>query len=654
MSLQPLANSIRALSMDAVQQANCGHPGMPMGMADVATVLYTKFLKHCPNDPAWADRDRFVLSAGHGSMLLYSLLHLTGYEDFPIEELKKFRTLHARTAGHPEYGHGQGIETTTGPLGQGFSNGVGMALAEMHLQAKFGKDLVDHYTYVIAGDGCLMEGISYEAAALAGHLKLNKLIVLWDDNGITIDGKVSMSSSEDQLKRFQAAGWHTLSCDGHNFADIELAIAEARKSSDKPVLISCKTIIGKGSPNKQGSEKSHGAVLGEAEVALVREQLNWHHAPFVIPAEIKQAWEASAEASKASYQDWQSRLAQHPDKTEFQRRMQGALPNDLDQVFETLKQQYSQNDKAFATRQSAQIVLNDILEAVPELLGGSADLTGSNLTKGNDQAIFNADNRQGRYVYYGIREHGMAGTMNGIALHGGLIPYGGTFLVFTDYCRPSIRLAALMGIKVIYIMTHDSIGLGEDGPTHQPVETINALRAIPNLMVLRPCDTVETAECWQLALENNQPTVIALSRQGLPLLRQTHCSENKSKQGAYPLVLESKDLQVSIMATGSEVAIAVAAQQTLEAQGFGCRVISTPCLSRFSQLDASERADVLGDYCVLASIEAGSTLSWRALAERPQVTVGIDQFGASGSIEALYEHYGLTAQHLVDQIKAKL
>jgi transketolase len=551
-----LANAIRSLSMDAVEKANSGHPGLPMGCADIATVLFTKVMKFDPADSKWADRDRFVLSAGHGSMLLYSSLYLLGYEDMTIEQIKSFRQLGSKTAGHPEYHYAQGIETTTGPLGQGVGNAVGMAVAEAKLAAEFGDDIVDHHTWCLAGDGCLMEGISQEAIALAGHLKLNKLTLIWDNNSITIDGAVSNSDSTDQIARFKASGWNTIAIDGHDQAAIEKALLDSKKS-DKPTLIAAKTIIGFGAPKKQGTEKVHGAALGAEELAAAKANLGITYPAFEVPSEILATWRAAGTRSQNIRGEWQSRLAASANKAEFERRTNGELPAGFLEAMDAHKRKLSADKPKVASRKASQMALDVINKVVPEVQGGSADLTHSNLTNTVEMVPFTATNRAGRYMMYGIREQGMAATMNGIALHGGLIPYGGTFMCFTDYARPAIRLSALMGQRVIYVMTHDSIGLGEDGPTHQPVEHLSALRAIPNLLVFRPCDAVETAECWQLAMESTTaPSILALSRQNLPTVRTEYTMENKSAKGAYNLVGDL-DADVVIFATGSEVAIAV-------------------------------------------------------------------------------------------------
>ncbi|HRA93256.1 MAG TPA: transketolase, partial [Aestuariivirga sp.] len=569
-----MANAIRALSMDAVQKANSGHPGLPMGAADFATVLFTQFLNFDASDPHWPDRDRFILSAGHGSMLLYSLLFLTGYKDMTLEQLKNFRQLGSITAGHPEYGHAEGIETTTGPLGQGLANAVGFAIAERHLAARFGNDLVNHKTYVLAGDGCLMEGISQEAITLAGHLKLSHLIVLWDDNGISIDGKVSMSDSTDQLARFASANWNVSRVDGHNPSEVAAAL-QAAQNSDKPTMIACKTIIGFGAPTKQGTSATHGSPLGAEEIAGARKALGWDYGPFVVPDEILNAWRAVGSRGTSLRKEWEQRLAASAHKAEFNRITSGALPANFDEVVAAYKKELAKNPPWIATRNSSQNALDVINAAVPETIGGSADLTGSNNTKSKDMKALTATDYGARYVYYGIREHGMAAAMNGMALHGGVIPYGGTFLTFTDYCRPSIRLSALMGKRVIYVMTHDSIGLGEDGPTHQPVEHLAALRVIPNLLTFRPCDAVETLECWQLALQTAaSPSVLALTRQKLKPARLAYSAKNLCALGAYEIAPSAKKSKAVIFASGSEVEIAMEAKATLDKAGTPARVVS--------------------------------------------------------------------------------
>ncbi len=651
-----MANAIRFLSIDAVEKAKSGHPGLPMGAADIATVLFTRFLRFDPTEPTWYDRDRFVLSAGHGSMLLYSLLHLTGYEDFPLEELKNFRQIGAKTAGHPEYGHGGGIETTTGPLGQGIANAVGMAMTERMMQAEFGSDLVDHFTYCLVGDGCLMEGISQEAISLAGHLKLNKLIVLWDDNGISIDGSISLSDSTDQIERFKASGWETARVDGHNPDQIAGAIEAARKSS-RPTLIACKTTIGYGSPNKAGKNSAHGSPLGGDEVALTREALGWSEEPFEIPSDIRDAWRIAGLRAAQANTEWEKRFAAADTETraEFERRMRGDLPASLGEAVRKLKEKLAEEKPSLATRKASEVALEAINAAVPETIGGSADLTGSNNTRTKDMKAITPDDFSGRFVHWGIREHGMAAAMNGMALHGGVIPYSGTFLVFTDYCRPAIRLSALMGIRVIYVMTHDSIGLGEDGPTHQPVEHVAALRAIPNLLVLRPADATETAECWQMALENRDgPSVLALTRQNLAAFRTTLEEKNLCAYGAYEASGSEDDAKVTLFATGSEVEIAMAAQATLTEEGIPTRVVSVPSFEMFRKQSDDYRASMIGTSPVKIAIEAGIEMGWSRFIGDDGMFIGMDSFGASGPYKALYEHFGITAEAVVARAKARL
>ncbi|WP_372005762.1 transketolase [Tistrella mobilis] len=651
-----MANAVRALAMDAVERANSGHPGMPMGMADAATVLFTRFLKFDPKAPKWADRDRFVLSAGHGSMLLYALLHLTGYEDMTLDEVKNFRQLGARTAGHPEYGHASGIETTTGPLGQGIANAVGMALAERLLAARFGGSVVDHYTYVIAGDGCLMEGISQEAISLAGHLKLSKLIVLWDDNGISIDGPVSLSSSEDQRARFEAAGWATDAVDGHDAEAVAAALDRAR-SSDRPVMIACRTVIGYGAPKKAGTSGVHGAALGAEEIAGTREALAWPHAPFEIPADIRTAWAHAGARGAAERAAWETRLAALDAGTqaEFTRAMAGELPAGWKQALDDYIAGLIASPKTVATRKASEMALEVLVPAIPELIGGSADLTGSNNTRTKGMKPVAPGEFDGRYIFWGIREHGMAAAMNGMALHGGVIPYGGTFLVFTDYCRPSIRLSALMEQRVIYVMTHDSIGLGEDGPTHQPVEHLMSLRMMPNVAVMRPADVVETAECWAAALERtNGPSVLALSRQNLKQLRLEASAGNLSAKGAYILREASAAPQVVLLATGSEVEIAVAAAEALEAKGVPTRVVSMPCWELFAAQPAGYQAEVLGGDVVRVAIEAGIGFGWERWTGPKGAVIGMTGFGASAPAPELYRHFGITAEAVVDAALARV
>ncbi len=647
-----MANAIRALAMDAVEKAKSGHPGMPMGMADVATVLFRDFLRYDPKRPHWPDRDRFILSAGHGSMLLYALLYLTGYEDMTLDEIKNFRQWGAKTAGHPEYGHATGIETTTGPLGQGISNAVGFAMAERGLNAEFGDGLVNHYTYVIAGDGCLMEGISHEAASLAGHLKLNKLIVLWDDNEICIDGPTSMTVNDDQCARFAALGWNTARIDGHDAAAIHRAIAAAQKS-DKPTLIACKTVIAKHAPTKAGKNSSHGSPLGAEEIAGSRKNMDWAHEPFVIPEEIVGAWREAASARAAEYTAWEKRLAASGKADGFSARMAGDLGEAWVKAVAEKKAQLAEAKPKEATRVSSQNALEVLVPQLPALLGGSADLTGSNNTKTKTMTAFAAPDYKGRYVYYGVREHGMAAAMNGIALHGGFIPYGGTFLVFTDYCRPSIRLSALMEQRVIYVMTHDSIGLGEDGPTHQPVEHLAVLRAIPNLNVFRPCDATETLECWQLAIGSPKtPSVLALTRQALPHQRNELVGENLCAKGAY-ILREAKGgaAKVVLLATGSEVSLAVEAQAQLEAKGIATRVVSVPSMELFRKQSAAYRKSVLGEGVKRIAIEAAIEQGWEKLLGEDGVFIGMKSFGASAPAEVLYEKFGITVEAIVAATK---
>jgi transketolase len=650
-----MANAIRALSMEAVQKANSGHPGMPMGMADVATVLYSKFLKFDPSKPDWPDRDRFVLSAGHGSALLYSLLHLTGYKDLTLDEIQNFRQLGSKTAGHPEYGHADGIETTTGPLGQGLATAVGMALAERMLAARFG-DLVDHYTYVIAGDGCLMEGISHEAISFAGHLGLSKLVLLWDDNSISIDGSTDLAVSDDQAKRFEAAGWDVQSVDGHDAEQIEKAI-EAARSTSKPSMIACRTTIGYGAPNKQGTASAHGAPLGADEILLARKELNWPHKAFDIPVKILDCWRTVGTKGARLSSEWEENFNAQSEEVRqaFETGQSGDLPADLHEIIASYKQTLSDTAPAWASRKSSQEALNIINENMQQTIGGSADLTGSNLTQTSQMLPITPGDFSGRYIYYGVREFGMAAIMNGIALHGGFIPYGGTFMVFTDYARPAIRLSALMGLRVIYVMTHDSIGLGEDGPTHQPVEHMASLRAMPNLNVFRPADAVETAECWQLSLEAKRtPSILSLSRQGLPLLRLSHTEENLSARGGYELSGANLDAKVTLIATGSEVTIAMDAQKKLESEGIGTRVVSMPCWELFDAQDTSYKTETLGPGTVKIAVEAGCSMGWSKYTGIEGGFVGIDSFGASAPAGDLYKHFGITADAIAAAAKERL
>ena len=648
---QNLANAIRALSMDAVQAANSGHPGMPMGMADVATVLFTEFLKFDPKAPKWADRDRFVLSAGHGSMLAYATLHLAGYARPTMDDIRNFRQLHSPCAGHPENIELDGIESTTGPLGQGLAMAVGMAMAERHLNAEFGDGLVDHRTWVIAGDGCLMEGINHEAIGLAGHLGLGRLIVLWDDNRITIDGRTDLSTSEDIAARYRATGWHTEACDGHDFADIRRAIASAL-ADDRPSLIACRTLIGKGAPNKQDSSGIHGSPLGADEVAATRTALGWTAEPFVIPADILDAWRTLCARGGAEQAAWQARLAGDAKGAELSRRMSGTLP--AMPAFQSYLDSLVANPPKVATRKSSEMALEALTVDIPELVGGSADLTGSNNTKTKATAPFSRTDYAGRYVYYGIREFGMAAAMNGMALHGGIVPYGGTFLVFSDYCRNAIRLSAIQEQRVVYVMTHDSIGLGEDGPTHQPIEHVMSLRAIPNLAVFRPADAVETAECWALALDRaHGPSVLALSRQNLPAIR-FDVSDNLCAKGGYRLKAADAARQVVLVATGSEVEVALKTAAALEAKGIGADVVSMPCTELFDVQPAAYKADLLPRDALVVSIEAGVTLGWERYTGLDGLNIGIDRFGASAPAEALYDYFGLTAEKIVPRILEKL
>ncbi len=648
---QTLANAIRVLAMDAVQAANSGHPGMPMGMADVATVLFRDYLKFDASDPNWADRDRFVLSAGHGSMLIYALLHLTGYARPTIDDIRNFRQLHSPCAGHPENFELPGVECTTGPLGQGLAMAVGMALAERHLNGVFGDDLVNHRTWVIAGDGCLMEGINHEAIGLAGHLGLGRLNVLWDDNRITIDGDTDLSTSEDVKARYRATGWHVTECDGHDFADIRRAMAEA-VADPRPSLIACRTVIGKGAPNKQGSHSVHGSPLGTDEIAAVRVELGWDAPAFEIPADVKAEWEAVGRRGASAKVAWQARFEANGQRAEFERRMKGALPGG-DHGLTAYLDGLIAEPKKVATRKASEMALEVLTANVPEMVGGSADLTGSNNTKTKATGPLTRDDYSGRYVYYGIREFGMAAAMNGMALHGGVIPYGGTFLVFSDYARNAIRMSALQRCRVIYVLTHDSIGLGEDGPTHQPIEHVMSLRMIPNLEVFRPCDVIETAECWALALENAAtPSVLALTRQNLAQLRDD-ATVNRSARGAYRLRGDGKG-KVCIVATGSEVEIAVAVADQLKTKGIAADVVSMPSWSRFMAQPADYRNDVIPHDVLRVSIEAGTTFGWEAITGIEGLRFGIDRFGASAPIEALYDYFGLTADKIAPQILAAL
>ena len=644
-----MANAIRALAMDAVQKANSGHPGMPMGMADAATVLFNRFMKLDPSKPDWADRDRFVLSAGHGSMLQYAIHHLLGYADMPIEQLQQFRQLGSHTAGHPEYGHALGIETTTGPLGQGIATAVGMAIAERMMASRFGAKLVDHHTYVIAGDGCLQEGISHEAIDLAGHLKLGRLIVLWDDNHISIDGPTSLSTSMNQPARFKAAGWDVQRVDGHDMNAVAEAIEKARKSR-KPSLIACRTVIGKGAPNMQGSEKTHGAPLGADEIAATRANIGWAHEPFVVPENVVRAWRAVAARGRDERLAWEQRLAESSRRKSFEAALSGEMPAQLKRGLTAFRKAHVEAATKVATRKASEMALGVINSATTLTVGGSADLTHSNLTITKGLESIAPGRFKGRYIHYGIREHGMAAAMNGIALHGGFVPYGGTFLVFTDYARGAMRLSALMGQRVIYVMTHDSIGLGEDGPTHQPVEHLAMLRATPNINVFRPADIIETAEAWELALETaDRPTVLVLSRQGLPMLRSAHAKDNCSARGAYMLHEPKSGRDVTILSTGSEVEIAKAAADRLLAEkNIRAAVVSMPCWELFEAQDAAYRNAVLGKAPRIA-VEAAARLGWDRWIGEDGAFIGMTGFGASAPAADLYRHFGITTDAIVDE-----
>ena len=650
------AAALRALAMDAVETAASGHPGLPLGMADVATLLFSRVLKYDATAPDWHDRDRFILSAGHGSMLLYGLLHLTGY-DLPMAEVQNFRQWGSQTPGHPEYGHTPGVETTTGPLGQGLANAVGMAIAERALAAEFGADLVSHRTFVLAGDGCLMEGVGYEAASLAGHLGLGKLIVLWDDNRISIDGATSLSFSEDVAGRFRAMGWQCLHTDGHNLCQTEAALTEACADESRPSLLACRTTIGFGAPTKAGTAASHGAPLGKEEVAGVRQALNWHEPPFVVPEEVLQPWRAAGVRGQAEHQAWHARLKTSPQAQDFARRMSGELPETATQALADKRQEFLETKPKMASRQASGEVLKALAPACPGLIGGSADLTGSNLTRTPEQKAFHQD-AGGRYIFYGVREHAMAAALNGLALHGGLIPYAGTFLVFSDYARPSIRLAALMGVRAIFVMTHDSIGLGEDGPTHQPIEHLAALRAIPNLRVFRPCDAVETAEAWHLALTcQTAPSLLALSRQGLETLRAAETGEtpNRTAEGAYVLREATAGKRaLTLLATGSEVAPCLAAQAQLEAEGVATAVVSMPCHELFAVRPPSEQEAVLGAGTVRLAVEAGTALGWHRWLKdaRASATITLERFGASAPAPRLFAEFGFTAEAIAARARA--
>ncbi|MDK3072448.1 transketolase [Sedimentitalea sp. JM2-8] len=655
------ASAIRALTLDAVAAANSGHSGMPMGMADVATVLFEKHLKFDASAPNWPDRDRFILSAGHGSMLLYSLLHLTGYADMTLEEIRNFRQWGARTAGHPEYGHASGIETTTGPLGQGISNAVGFAMAEEIQRARYGRNIVDHFTYVIAGDGCLMEGVSQEAIGLAGRHQLGKLIVLWDNNNITIDGTVDLSDRTNQVMRFKASGWHVIEIDGHDPQAIDEALTAARKTR-KPSMIACKTHIALGHA-AQDTSKGHGALTDPDQLRAAKEAYGWTTGPFVVPDEVKKSWEDIGARGAAARAEWEDRLSALSERrrSEFNRAYALEVPKRLAATIRALKKQASEAAHNVATRKSSEMVLEIVNPVMTETVGGSADLTGSNNTKTGDMGVFDPENRKGRYIYWGIREHGMAAAMNGMVLHGGIRAYGGTFMCFTDYARPSMRLAALMKIPTVFVMTHDSIGLGEDGPTHQPVEHLAISRATPNTMVFRPADTVETAEAWELALTSTEtPSVLSLTRQGLPTVRLEHKQRNLTAQGAYVLAEADAKRQVILIATGSEVSVALAARDILEGQGIGTRVVSMPCMELFAQQDETYRKRILPVGPVRVGIEAGVRQGWDRwlLGERGREHkagfIGMDSFGASAPAEELFEKFGITAEATVAKVRSLL
>ncbi|MGQ3040511.1 MAG: transketolase [Brevundimonas sp.] len=649
-----MADAIRVLAMDGVEKAKSGHPGMPMGMADVATVLFSKFLKFDASRPDWADRDRFILSAGHGSMLLYALLHLTGYKAATKEELSNFRQWGSKTAGHPEYGHMPGVEVTTGPLGQGLATSVGFALAERHLAAKYGDDLVDHRTWVVAGDGCLMEGVSQEAIALAGRLKLNKLHVLWDDNDITIDGKVALSDATDQKARFKAAGWAVKAVDGHDMKAIKSALAWAIKQ-DKPTLIACKTKIGKGAATMEGSHKTHGAALGAAEIAATRVGLSWDHEPFEMPGNVLSAWNKVGRRGAKARKAWEARLKDSPQAADFTRAMKGELPDNAFDKLDAKIAELVETQPAQATRQSSGAALDELFAAVPELVGGSADLTGSNNTFVKDTPILDAPTYEGRYINYGIREFGMAAAMNGLALHGGVIPYGGTFMVFSDYSRPAIRLGALMGVRAIHVLTHDSIGLGEDGPTHQPVEHLAALRAIPNLLVFRPADTIEAMEAWKIALQTKDaPSALCLSRQKTAAVRTVASSENLAARGAYELRAANGEARVTLFATGTEVPLALEAADRLQANNIPTRVVSVPCFELFFQQPKAYQDAVIGRGTVRIAVEAAIQQGWERFIGEDGGFVGMTGFGASAPAEVLYEKFGITAEAVVAAAKSRL
>ena len=651
-----LSNAIRFLSVDAVQKANSGHPGMPMGMADVATVLFKYHLRFNPKNPNWLNRDRFILSAGHGSMLLYSLLHLTGYESVSIKDIKNFRQLNSICAGHPEYKKGTGIETTTGPLGQGLGNAVGMAIAEEIYRKKFGSDIINNKTYVIASDGDLMEGISHEVMSLAGHLKLKNLIVFFDNNKISIDGSTSLSVSDNYKRRFQSYGWNFLEINGHNEKQITKAISKASKSN-KPTIISCKTVIGFGSPNKSGKASSHGSPLGEDEIKLVRKKLKWNNKPFEIPQEILNEWREIGNKGEKLEKKWQENINKKNSKikTNLEENYLNSELEGLESLIEKEKTKYFDTKPSLATRQCSMATIESILNLLPQLIGGSADLSGSNNTKTNNSKVINSKNFDGNYIHYGVREHGMSSIMNGLALYGGLIPYGGTFLIFSDYSKPSIRLSALMGLKVIYIFSHDSIGLGEDGPTHQPIEQLAGLRAIPNLNVFRPADINETLECWEIALKSNgTPSAIALSRQKVPYINSKNTRENKSKKGAYVVNITSHESNVTIVASGTEVELALKVQEKLKESNIHSKVVSMPCMELFDKQPEDFRNDIIEKNSLVVTLEAGSVISWQKYIKNKGMNIGIDQFGESAPYKDVYNHFGLSEEKITNFIQKKL
>ena len=650
-----LSNAIRFLSIDAVQKANSGHPGMPMGMADVATVLFKYHLRFNPKNPNWINRERFILSAGHGSMLLYSLLYLSGYKSISIEKIKNFRQLNSICAGHPEYKKGTGIETTTGPLGQGLGNAVGMAIAEEIYRKKFGSTIINNKTYVIASDGDLMEGISHEAMSLAGHLKLKNLIVFFDNNKISIDGSTSLSVSDNYKKRFESYGWNFLEINGHNEKQISKAITKASKSN-RPTLISCKTIIGFGSPNKSGKASSHGSPLGDEEISLVRKKLKWNNKPFEIKQEVLEEWRKIGSKGEQLEKKWQEGIKKNlKTKSDLEKNYLNSDLNNLESLIEKEKTKYFNSKPSLATRQCSMAAIETISNLLPQLIGGSADLSGSNNTKTNNSKIINSKNFDGNYIHYGVREHGMASVMNGLALYGGLIPYGGTFLIFSDYCKPSIRLSALMGLKVIYIFSHDSIGLGEDGPTHQPIEQLTGLRAIPNLNVFRPADINETLECWEIALKsNNTPSVIALSRQKVPYINPKNDKENKCKKGAYVVNITSHESKVTLLASGTEVDLALKVQEKLKENNIESKVVSVPCMELFDKQPKDYKNDIMENNSLIITLEAGSIMSWQKYIKDKGMNIGIDQFGESAPYKEVYDHFDLSEEKIVGFIQKKL